>query len=251
MIPSKPLLARLVVVSADNDGECVDGKLHGSGISPAAAGPAGASSVGSPGDAAGRSVDKCTVAAAATARRRRDMGRLDDGRRGRGRRVFCRCSAHCGGVSAHCGDGATVQRWSARSPSSVAHPLVDFSEIRGEAIHMRGVDNLSTDDVTAYVNSLYPDVEFVKLEWIDDTSLNIVYESADIAITALEVLAAPHIDYIPSTALRPAKSLQGEKPIDGLKVRIAFVSDKKERGARDRSRWYLFNPHPNEEYHGR
>jgi hypothetical protein len=125
---------------------------------------------------------------------------------------------------------------------------VDASEIRAEAIHVRGVDNLSTDDIKLYLASVCPDTAFVKLEWIDDTSLNVVYDFDDVAATALTALTAEHVEPVPITTLRPAKSLEGEKNIDGLQVRIAFPSDRKERGARDRSRWYLFNPHPTEEY---
>jgi Nuclear cap-binding protein subunit 3 len=124
------------------------------------------------------------------------------------------------------------------------------SQARPEAVHIRGVDNLSTDDIRLYALTLYPSIEF-KVEWIDDTSLNLVYESADIAISALQTMSLPRIEELPSSTLRPAKPLTGEKPIEGLKIRIAFMGDKKERGARDRSRWYLFNPHPAEEHERR
>lgn len=122
--------------------------------------------------------------------------------------------------------------------------------MRAEAVHIRGVDNLSTDDVRLFASTLYPSFEF-KVEWIDDTSLNLAYESADIATSALQALSSAHIEQLPPTTLRPAKPLAREKTIEGLKIRIAFVGDKKERGARDRSRWYLFNPHPSEEYERR
>jgi hypothetical protein len=125
--------------------------------------------------------------------------------------------------------------------------IADPSQIRYEAVHVRGVDNLSTDEVQLYASTLYPSFEF-KIEWIDDTSLNLVYESSGIATSALQALSSAHIEQLPTSTLRPAKPLTGEKSIEGLKVRIAFMGDKKERGARDRSRWYLFNPHPSEDY---
>jgi|SRR5947207_6745512 len=125
--------------------------------------------------------------------------------------------------------------------------ITDPSQARSEAVHIRGVDNLSTDDIQLYASTLYPSFEF-KIEWIDDTSLNLAYESAEIALSALQALSSGHIEQLPSSTLRPAKPLTGEKSIEGLKVRIAFMGDKKEKGARDRSRWYLFNPHPSEEY---
>jgi hypothetical protein len=127
----------------------------------------------------------------------------------------------------------------------------DPSQVRPEAVHLHGVDNLSTEDVRLYASTLYPSSEFFKVEWIDDTSLNLAYVSADIASSALQAFSSAHIEELPPGTLRPAKPLKGEKLIDGLKVRIAVMGDKKEKGARDRSRWYLFNPHPNEDYERR
>jgi len=126
----------------------------------------------------------------------------------------------------------------------------DPEDIRPEAVHIRGVDNLSTDDIKLYLNQLFPEEDF-KIEWIDDTSLNVVYSSAEIATSAIQALSSHYIESLPLTTLRPAKSVTEPKSIDGIKVRIAVMGDKKEKGARDRSRWYLFNPHPSEEYERR
>ena len=61
-------------------------------------------------------------------------------------------------------------------------------------------------------------------------SLNLAYESADIAASALQALSSAHIEALPPTTLRPAKSLtEGEKIIEGLKMRIAFMGDKRRR----------------------
>lgn len=109
---------------------------------------------------------------------------------------------------------------------------------------------MSTDDVRWYVSTQFPSHEF-QIEWIDDTSLNIVYESVELATSALQAISSPHIEELPPTTLRPALSLMGQKLIEGLKVRVAVLGDKKEKGARDKSRWYLFNPHPAEEYERR
>jgi Nuclear cap-binding protein subunit 3 len=128
---------------------------------------------------------------------------------------------------------------------------VDPSQVRPEAVHLRGVDNLSTEDVRLYASTLYSSSEFFKVEWIDDTSLNLAYVSPDIASSALQAFSSTYIEGLSPGTLRPAKPLIGEKSIEGLKVRIAVMGDKKEKGARDRSRWYLFNPHPNEEYERR
>ena len=218
-----------------DDDECVDREL----LCPvrAASQPSPrAPPLRAPGHAAGNG------RSAAAGGRGGHLGRLDDGRGGR---ATAACTAL--GLAGDDRDDATVQRRSASSNCAYSC-RVDSSEIRGEALHLRGVDNLSTDDIKLYLSSVSPDIAFVKLEWIDDTSLNIVYESDDIAATALQTVTAQPVEQVTTTTLRPAKSLQGDKVIAGLKVRVAFLSDKKERGARDRSRWYLFNPHPTEEY---
>jgi hypothetical protein len=111
---------------------------------------------------------------------------------------------------------------------------------RDNAIHLRGTDDMSTSDVHKYL-SLYTAEAKPRIEWIDDTSLNLVYYTAEDARIALAHLTTVPTDQIDSQALSPAQA-NPEKPDAKLTIRFATTSDKKERGAKDRSRWYLFHP---------
>ena len=111
-----------------------------------------------------------------------------------------------------------------------------------EKVHLRGLDNLTTKDITAFANE-YSTHKFEKVEWIDDTSANLIYSSADIALSALESFVdVAHAPPNPQpTDMLPAKSFPGF-PDTRLMVRLAVVGDRKQRGARERSRFYLLNP---------
>ena len=52
-------------------------------------------------------------------------------------------------------------------------------------MHLRGLDNLTTKDITAFANE-YSTHKFEKVEWIDDTSANIIYATGEMALSALE-----------------------------------------------------------------
>lgn len=86
--------------------------------------------------------------------------------------------------------------------------------------------------------------EAERIEWIDDSSLNLVFGSDATAQEALVALSAVQI--ADPTQLQPLETL-GAKPFAGkreatLQVRFAIESDKKQRGAAERSRFYLLNP---------
>ncbi|PHH79750.1 hypothetical protein CDD80_3870 [Ophiocordyceps camponoti-rufipedis] len=109
-------------------------------------------------------------------------------------------------------------------------------------IHIRGLDSLHTEDVKAYVTSHFRAVNGV--EWIDDTSANLVFDTASTAREALAALSS--IELADTTALAAGESLPA-KPMEGrphisLQVRFAVDSDKKEAGASQRSRYYLLHP---------
>lgn len=103
---------------------------------------------------------------------------------------------------------------------------------------------MHTNDILAFVNDNFPDAE-VRVEWIDDTSANIVFKSKEAAregvtrlsmqpVSVQEVLANPQTE-------RTAKAL-ASRPSSMLTVRIAQVGDKKKKNARDASRYYLMHP---------
>ncbi|PFH60852.1 hypothetical protein XA68_10209 [Ophiocordyceps unilateralis] len=109
-------------------------------------------------------------------------------------------------------------------------------------IHIRGLDSLHTKDLKAYVRTHFRAVD--EVDWIDDTSANLVFDSASTAREAIAALSS--IELADTTALAIGESLPA-KPLDGrpeisLQVRFALGSDKKQAGAALRSRYYLLHP---------
>ncbi|KAI9809677.1 MAG: hypothetical protein M1825_000109 [Sarcosagium campestre] len=111
-------------------------------------------------------------------------------------------------------------------------------------VHIRGVDNLRTSDILAFANEHFPSQAPTRPEWIDDSSANLVYDTPAIAIKALKSFSSVENDQLSTlapTQLRPARGLSTH-PDSRLEVRLAVVGDRKQPGARERSRFYLFNP---------
>ncbi|KAK8035069.1 hypothetical protein PG993_010064 [Apiospora rasikravindrae] len=111
-------------------------------------------------------------------------------------------------------------------------------------IHVRGLDVLNPEEVKAYVAEHYPDSRFERIEWIDDSSANLIFPSEAIAQGALVALAAVEIGdvtQLPLLELLPAKGFSRRTEV-ALQIRLAVASDKKQVGAAQRSRFYLLNP---------
>ncbi|EFY87457.1 hypothetical protein J3459_011080 [Metarhizium acridum] len=109
-------------------------------------------------------------------------------------------------------------------------------------LHIRGVDTLHTDDIKAYIKSHFGPVD--KIEWIDDSSANLVFVNeltARDAIMALSAIEVVDVTVLPPGETLPAKSFDG-KPEISLHVRFAVTTDKKQAGAALRSRYYLLHP---------
>lgn len=111
-------------------------------------------------------------------------------------------------------------------------------------VHVKGLDILKPDDIKAYVAEHFPESPFERVEWIDDSSANLIFESEPLAARALEALAAEPIQDVAQLPLQVflAAKPYSQMPDVHLKVRLAVVSDKKEAGAAQRSRFYLLNP---------
>ncbi|KAK0392134.1 hypothetical protein NLU13_1632 [Sarocladium strictum] len=130
-------------------------------------------------------------------------------------------------------------------PGEIAdtEPAADESKtIVPSKLHIRGLDTLHTDDIKAYVKAHFGVVD--RVEWIDDTSANLLFNSEATARDALKSLST--IEVADPTALAigetlPAKPLEGRPEIN-LSVRFTLESDKKEAGAAARSRYYLLHP---------
>ena len=121
-----------------------------------------------------------------------------------------------------------------------------LDEPQAEKIHIRGVDDLKTSDITTFANDHFPDHEpSQRIEWVDDASANIVYASPEIALLAIQAFTSSPItsdEIIASPfTLRSTKTL-ATHPSAPLQVRLAKRGDKKKKGARDASRYYLLNP---------
>ncbi|OBT42086.1 hypothetical protein VE00_06560 [Pseudogymnoascus sp. WSF 3629] len=110
-------------------------------------------------------------------------------------------------------------------------------------IHLRGLDDLTTKDIKSFAEEYSAGQPLERVEWIDDTSANIIYQSAEAASAALQAFVAT--DQLPAAHstldLLPAKPFPNF-PNTRLMVRLAVEGDKKQPGARERSRFYLFNP---------
>lgn len=113
-----------------------------------------------------------------------------------------------------------------------------------EKVHIRGLDELTTTDIKDYISEYYPSDDFVRVEWIDDTSANIVYttsESALNALTSLSDVAPSDLQTIHLLQQRKAKPIASH-PGTALQVRQAIVTDAKKPRAREASRFYLLHP---------
>lgn len=117
-------------------------------------------------------------------------------------------------------------------------------EAQYEKVHVRGVDELTTDDIKQFAMEHFKIEEPSRVEWIDDTSANIVYSSADVGLQALAALTQVGVEdasALPSLRLRSAKSLSNH-PDSVLQVRSAVKTDKKKPRAHEASRFYLMHP---------
>ncbi|CAG7566501.1 unnamed protein product [Fusarium equiseti] len=130
-------------------------------------------------------------------------------------------------------------------PGEVAEdePATDESKtLIPSKIHIKGVDSLHTSDIKAYVKSHFGDVD--RVEWIDDSSANLLFPSEPTARDAIVALSS--VPVADATALAigetlPAKPFEA-RPEISLQVRFAVLSDRKEAGAALRSRYYLLHP---------
>jgi len=111
-------------------------------------------------------------------------------------------------------------------------------------VHIRGVDDLTTNDIRSFSSEHFTSHLPSHIEWIDDTSANIVYESPDIAVDALHhftLQSAGDTASFNTLQLRSAKSLSTH-PNSVLQVRIAISTDQKRPRAYEASRFYMMHP---------
>src|SRR5437773_10696278 len=105
--------------------------------------------------------------------------------------------------------------------ASVPHADQTFPQ----KIHVHALDNLSTADLKAFATEHFPLESPLRVEWIDDTSANLVYETAAIASEALKSFSL-HED-----SLQDPLSLGVSKPLTShhdvrLELRLAVAGHK-------------------------
>lgn len=112
-------------------------------------------------------------------------------------------------------------------------------------MHVRGVDELTTDDIKTFASSHFTLEAPARIEWIDDASANIIYSSADLGLHALAALTQvseeEDASALPPLRLRSAKILSSH-PDSVLQVRSAVKADRKQPRAHEKSRFYLMHP---------
>lgn len=119
-------------------------------------------------------------------------------------------------------------------------------------IHIRGVDDLTTEEIRAFAKEHFSVEPPTRIEWIDDTSANIVYSTPIMALKALSQLSLHPSSEISS----PLSQLQAAKPFSSrpeatLQVRTALLTDQKRPRAYEASRFYMMHPEhdPREQRH--
>ena len=105
---------------------------------------------------------------------------------------------------------------------------------------------MHTNDILAFVHDHFSEVgNDVHVQWIDDTSANIVFREKESAKQAhVAFLSVPlSIDEIVNNPFefRAAKQL-ASRPSSMLSVRVAQQGDRKKKNAREASRYYLMHP---------
>lgn len=108
-------------------------------------------------------------------------------------------------------------------------------------VHIRGLDELTTKEIEAFAAEYFPE-QTPKVEWVDDTSANLVYTDATTSAKALQALTVSFNGSMPhDLQLRNAKTFS-VKPTIELQIRLATLKDRKAPRAHERSRFYMMYP---------
>lgn len=129
------------------------------------------------------------------------------------------------------------------SDHAVPSNHISHSELASHKIHIRGLEDLTTCDIKTFSMEHYPSETPPRVEWIDDTSANLVFEGDETALRALQHLALPsnENDSLPLSRLRAAKA-PSTNPGSSLYLRIATITDQKRPRAYEASRFYMMHP---------
>ncbi|TQS34437.1 hypothetical protein Golomagni_05181 [Golovinomyces magnicellulatus] len=138
------------------------------------------------------------------------------------------------------------------APNDISEP--NYLDQVPHKVHLRGLENLTTHDIYSFAAAYFDSHKPSHIEWIDDASANLVYQSSDIASEALRSFCAAESlsDFSQMSVLQTiqAKPFPKSQKVN-LEVRLAVRGDKKQAGARERSRFYLINPEYDPTLHGK
>ncbi|KAF2100936.1 hypothetical protein NA57DRAFT_55008 [Rhizodiscina lignyota] len=147
-------------------------------------------------------------------------------------------------------DAAITQSFGSEPPITGISPAAALSaEMETDAapdkVFIWGLDDLTTEDIERFVSEYYPTEHFVKVQWINDQSANIIYTDSEAATQAL--IAFTDDSQVDLASIQPrearrAKPLSWRDTPGDWTVRQATVADKKVPRAREQSRFYLMNP---------
>ncbi|XP_030847585.1 nuclear cap-binding protein subunit 3-like isoform X3 [Strongylocentrotus purpuratus] len=109
---------------------------------------------------------------------------------------------------------------------------IDGSPVRFEALHLIGVDDMSTQDIFSYFQSYDPS----SIEWINDTSCNIVWMDPHSAARALLGMSKPREGYfkLGLKNLAQSRHLLEPEPVQEPEPRIELESEPMEEGGAGR-----------------
>ncbi|CAG84197.1 YALI0A19822p [Yarrowia lipolytica CLIB122] len=121
--------------------------------------------------------------------------------------------------------------------------------LREEAVNLRGVNEMSNKDVKSYVSGTCSISSVFNIDWVDDSSVNIVFVDAIDAQNALQAMTDPSLFYdgdsIEPEQERAAKTfVKADHGKVQLQVRTSYQSDVKARDARQKSKYYLYHGEP-------
>ena len=105
---------------------------------------------------------------------------------------------------------------------------VSQAEIAATKVHIEGLVDMNTQDVENFARDHFPSEAFRRVEWVNDYSANLIYDTPEAAKEALRTLAVSEVE--DPLELRPAKASITHPQVE-LSIRQAVVTDQKVKNA--------------------
>ncbi|KAF2809537.1 uncharacterized protein BDZ99DRAFT_463318 [Mytilinidion resinicola] len=123
-------------------------------------------------------------------------------------------------------------------------PMSQLTDTVPRKVHIMGLNTLSTQDVQAFIAERGCTRDFLRVEWINDSSANLEFVTDEAAKMALNAFTGLNVEdweekKVPKTGLS-TKELSYRPDVE-LRVRLAGIYDAKQKGARKHSEWYQKN----------